>query len=113
MDAEKSIEFLLNQQSATSARVERRSANVDQLTTTVRLFVEKTDEQMDRLTNVVRNLAERTAQGFAQTAEGFARMQDAHARLEDAQRQTESNLNALIKVADDFIRRDGRQQPPQ
>ena len=90
MDIEKSIEFLIQNQ----ARYEAQN-----------------EERMSSLAGVVHVLLEtqnRTEQRIQLLTEAQLRTEQRVQELAESQKQTTGNLNALIKVVDDLVRRDGR-----
>lgn len=57
-----------------------------------------------QLSSDLRSLAQSTDQRFQEMGR---RMEQGFQELREAQQHTEQNLNALIKIVDDLIRRDG------
>lgn len=68
---------------------------------------------MGQLITIVGQVAEaqrRTEQRVQQMAEAHQALAEAHQALAEAQQRTEHNLNAVIKIVDELIRRDGRRR---
>ncbi|MGE3844182.1 MAG: hypothetical protein AB7I50_21625 [Vicinamibacterales bacterium] len=110
-EVQRTMQFLLNQQAQTAAKLDRLDDTVEKLS-------KKTDRVIDAvmgLTGVVGNLAaqqERTGEQVRQLAEHQERTDRQLRELATHQERTESNLNALIAMFERHLREDqGGQRP--
>ena len=113
MDAEKTMQFLLEQQArfdARQAELQARQAEFDacqtQLQAQFAAHQARFDEDMSRVNAVLLNLAtsqERTNEILATLAERHVELERSHTELTEAQKVTEQNLNALIVTVERHI----------
>ena len=114
MDVEKTMEFILEHLAQASVRLDQITARLDQVTANVNKLAEvqvlraqvldQHEDRLNRITEILRELAESQQRTEKELRESI------QAR-EEAGRHTDARLNALIKVVDDMIRRDGRRRP--
>ncbi len=106
MDVEETIHFLLEQQAAFAAHLQRVGERLEQVSERLEQVAEnqwkmsqvqsRQQEMISQLTVIAGRLADAQQQADRRITE-----------LAEAQRHTEENLNALIKIVDEWIRRDG------
>ena len=94
MDAEKTMQFLLDQQAGHDERLAKLETNVTRLATIAELQIESHDR-----------LAQRTAAGFAKVDEQLRQLAEAQKATDVQLKATDERLNALIQIVDGVIRR--------
>ena len=101
MDVEKTIEFLLGQQAGHDERLAQLETKVTHLATIAEMQIEAHDR-----------LARQTAAQIGALAESQRQLVDSQRQLAESQRageesaaQVRENLNALIRIVDELIRR--------
>jgi FtsZ-binding cell division protein ZapB len=107
MDVERTIEFILQHQAHFAAEMEQLKERHKEFSAEMHQLKERHVElhnSVEALTVVVRNQQEQITPLLSVT-EVLARNQ---AALVESQRHTDERLNALIKVVDDLVRRDGQ-----
>jgi len=111
MDPEQTLHFILEQQQRLGSYMERLDGYVERIARNQLELVETQSRQaegLSQLTVIVHGLAEglnRLSEDHRSLAE---RTDQRFQELIEAQRHTDESLNALIKIVDDLIRRDGR-----
>ncbi len=103
MDVEKTIEFILANQAQFSAdmlRMEAESAARDQRIDKLSENVAKHDEQIQAIAGAVHSLLEHGK-------DLGAAIERTHLRSMERDEEIKENLNALIKVVDGLVRRNG------
>lgn len=104
MDVEKTIEFILEQQAQFQAQVATRMQQQAEAQTALEANQNRLAQLQLRQQEMIGNLAT-VVGGLAEHVGGLTERVD---RLFEAQERTENNLNALIKVVDDLVRRNGK-----
>ena len=114
MDLEKTMEFIVENLAHTSARLGEVSVKLNKLAEVQVLQAQVLDSHEDRLnriTDVLGQIAE-MQRATEEELKAFAQeTREAIQEREEAGRHTDERLNALIKIVDDLIRRDGRRRP--
>ena len=96
MDVEKTIQFILNTEARTDARLERLSADIQGLTATQAQL----GENLVKLVDLVHQIAQENWQAHE-------RYDEAHTENQEFHREVGERFNALIKMMDEWIRRQG------
>ncbi len=117
MDVEKTIEFLLDHHARFAAdldllkerqdRFDREQQQLKETVTEVAKSVAALAKSVTVMELSVNRLIDVVAENSRQIAENSQQVKG----LTQKQSQTDENLNALIKVVDDLIRRDGGRRP--
>ncbi len=108
MDVEKTLELMgtrLDQVSGLVERVARTQLELAERQTLQEKTVSLLVTAVGQLRDHAQETDQRMERGFREFRE---EMREGFKELREAQQQTEQNLNALIKIVDDLIRRDGR-----
>lgn len=117
MDVEKTIEFLLDHQARFAADIEVMKDEQRELRNSLvalqnsvaglQISVAGLQDSVHVLGDAVMNQQRQIGDIISVTRQVALSTQEALREQAEAQRRTEENLNALIKVVDDVVRRDG------
>jgi outer membrane murein-binding lipoprotein Lpp len=102
MDVEKTIQFILDTEARTDARLERLSADFQGLTVAQAQLA----ENMAKLTDLVHQIAQENWQAHE-------RYDGAHTEYLKFQREVGGRFDALIKMMDEWIRQQGHRNGGQ
>ncbi len=96
MNVEQTIQFILEHQAQHAVEIQELREQVKALTGSIMTIVQVQNGQQGMIGSLIAAMNE---------------LADNQKALQEGQRTTRENLNALIKIVDELIRRDGR--PPQ
>jgi len=110
MDVEKTIEFILNQQAEFAAGMQQLREEFREEEKQRREADSELRDGLTRMVAVVNQLAVAKREFAQYTEQRFQQLAQAQQRTEEKLQGVADDLNALIKVVDDLVRRDGRRR---
>ena len=103
MDVEKTIQFILQSQAQMEANVGRH----DDLIAVLAKAQERTEATVNKVSASILDLTEVMRRSKIEADERFKETGELFRQMAEDQLQTRENVNALVRIVDGLIRRDG------